>query len=100
MSKHADNVLRDVRSFIREPYAWPGGYPKILLLRDGELLCAKCAGKNYRLIAEAARHPGSNACWEPVGLDLFMEGPSANCSNCGDEIESAYGDPEEGKAHE
>lgn len=100
MSKHADHLLHHVRTFIREPYAWPGGYPKILLLRDGELLCAKCAGKNYRLIAEATRRPGSSACWEPVGIDLFMEGPSANCGNCNDEIESAYGVDEEGEIAE
>lgn len=86
-------ILRDVRDFIRQPYAWPGMYPKILIMRDGGLLCAKCVGSNYRLISESTRHRLGDG-WEASGIDLFMEGPSLPCDHCNDEIESAYGDPD------
>lgn len=64
-------------------YAWPGGYPFVYYDKDGEILCPKCA---------------NNADWndaEIIGYDVYEEGPVIQCANCNDDIESAYGDPEQ-----
>ena len=38
-----NSTLIRVREAIRNPYAWPGGYPIYTVLYDGALLCATCA---------------------------------------------------------
>jgi hypothetical protein len=44
------NDKKDLARAYKEPYAWPGGYPVYLLLRDGALLCRKCFKGEYRSI--------------------------------------------------
>lgn len=92
-------LLRQVRDYIRAPYAFPGGYPKILVMKDGDVVCAKCAGIEYRQISEATRDsirdPGFNDGWAAAGVDLHLEGPELYCCHCSAAIESAYGDPEQ-----
>jgi hypothetical protein len=87
-------VMQSVREFIREPYAFPGGYPKVLIMSDSECLCAKCAKANYRLISKATRHNDRRDEWHAEGVDLHLEGPPAFCAHCNAETESAYGEPE------
>lgn len=41
-------MVEQVKDFIRQPYAWPGGYPKILLMSDGGTICPACARGNLR----------------------------------------------------
>lgn len=70
-----------------------GSYTLVYLTRDHEVLCPDCAnGEN-----------GSEACegheeaqWDLVGCDVYWEGPPVQCAHCGCDIESSYGDPEEG----
>lgn len=94
----AAELLRQVRDYIRAPYAFPGGYPKILVMKDGDVVCAKCAGIEYRQISEATRDAirdqGFNDGWAAAGVDLHLEGPPVYCCHCSAEIESAYGEPE------
>ena len=87
-------LLRDVREFARQPYAWPGGYPKALLMSDGECLCAKCARSEYRLISDSTRTDRRDS-WQAVGIDIHWEGAPIVCAHCGIDIESAYGSDEE-----
>lgn len=89
-------LLRQVREFIRQTHAWPGGYPKILIMTDGATLCAKCARAEYRQISYATRH-GLRDGWGAHGVTIHWEGPAECCAHCGAEIESAYGDPEESR---
>lgn len=51
-----NTLLVEVREFIRHPFAFPGGYPKVLIMQDGETLCATCAKAEYRQISNATRH--------------------------------------------
>lgn len=60
--------------------SFPGGYPLLYITRDGEIFCNECASKNVE---------------EINNYILFLEGASINCNLCNEEIESAYGDPEE-----
>lgn len=60
-------------------YAWPGGYPIIYWCHDSDILCADCATELGGL----------------SGWMIFYEGPNEYCAECGKEIESAYGDPDE-----
>lgn len=62
-------------------YAWPGGYPIIYILADGEILCPACAND-------------ANG-WRIMGADIHYEGPPELCCHCNAEIESAYGEPGE-----
>lgn len=88
-----NETMQDVKEFIRAPFAFPGGYPKVLIMADGETLCATCAKSEYRLISDSTRHASRDG-WQAFGVDLHMEGAPLTCAHCGAEIESAYGDPE------
>lgn len=73
-------------------YAWPGGYPIVYVMADGECLCPDCAnGENGSEASETAEDPG----WRLDGCEVHYEGPPITCAHCGKEIESAYGDPDE-----
>jgi hypothetical protein len=63
--------------------AWPGCYPLCYLDREGNELCAECASR------EIDQAQGA------VAYNIYWEGPPITCSDCGETIESAYGDPEE-----
>lgn len=86
-----NQLLVEVREFIRQPYAWPGGYPKVLIMHDGATLCAACAKTEYRQISNETRHalPGG---WRAAGVDVHWEGEAVECDHCGAKTESAYGE--------
>lgn len=69
-----------------DAYAWPGGYPILYLDRDNSTLCAKCA-------TESLKDPDEVPQFKPVACDIYYEGPTLQCDQCGTDIESAYGDP-------
>lgn len=71
-------------------YAWPGGYPIIYIMGDGETLCPDCAnGKNG---SEATDNPDTPADWRIVGCDVHWEGEPETCAHCREEVKSAYGE--------
>jgi hypothetical protein len=72
-------------------YAWPGGYPIVYVMNDGEVLCADCMNGQD----ESVHFGGESDDWQVIGADVFYEGADDNCAHCGQTIESAYGDPEE-----
>lgn len=80
-----------LQEFIRSGgFAWPGGYPCALLMADGEVIDAKAARENYRLIR---RETGQD--WTPVDVFIHWEGAPLYCAHSGREILSAYGEGEE-----
>lgn len=87
-------LMTSIRKFIREPYAWPGGYPLALLMSDGETLCTKCARSNYLQISNATRH-ALRGDWQAAGVFVHWEGEPLVCAHCNTETESAYGNPDE-----
>lgn len=86
-------ILRDVYRAAQSGYAWPGGYPLLVIMVDGEVCCAACAKAEFRQIADATLNRDSSG-WQAAGVDAFYEGGTLECCNCGAPIESAYGDPE------
>jgi len=55
-------------------------YPLILIPKDGEVICQDCANKSKQ------------KCFEG---DIYYEGNDIECDECGQMIESAYGNPKE-----
>ena len=86
-----NQILEKVKDAIRNPYAWPGGYPVYVVLADGSMLCRDCARDNYKLMASDTRHGWSG--WQAAGADILYDG-TEYCGHCGKELESAYGEPE------
>lgn len=90
-----------------DAYAWPGGYPIVYLVetfngfhRNSGEMCPKCAEKEVRRVRWNARINLSDDRvnhYERVKTHGFIhyEGSSIFCEDCGEEIESAYGDPSE-----
>lgn len=87
---NAIKTLQQVRHFARTKYAWPGGYPMVLIMSDGEALCAECTRTEYRQISHSTRHRLRDG-WQAEGVDIHYEGDPIPCAHCGCEIESAYG---------
>lgn len=88
------NELKALREFIRQPYAWPGGYPIVAVMTDGETLCAKCCRENYRQISTDTRQQNRRSGWCFEGVQLHLEGEPEVCAHCNHETESAYGVPD------
>lgn len=73
-NKTARNLLVSV---IKNPYAWPGGYERLLVTADGALLCSQCARKEAPRIMADIRD-GYNTGWLPTGS--VYEAVSAGCA--------------------
>jgi hypothetical protein len=65
------------RSIIKEPYAWPGGYERLLLTSDGGILCSECVRKEARQIYWDVANKCSTG-WNPAGTTY--EAVSAECA--------------------
>lgn len=74
------------------PRCVDGGYPVVYYCADGGSLCADCANGNNGSLA--SEDPGTEAMWRLAGADILWEGPPVICDQCGEDIESAYGDPD------
>jgi hypothetical protein len=73
------NALKDV---IRQPYAWPGGYEKVLVTDDGGLLCHKCAKAEYSNILHSTRGDYRDG-WQITGAFCMADfDGSTECSHC------------------
>ena len=78
-------------TLLKDDFVWPGGYPLVAIMGDGEMICPGCARKNHEQILDAeSRHDS----WHLVGAEPYWEGPTRNCAHCNRPIESAYGDPD------
>lgn len=77
----------DLQSFIRSNgSAWPGCYPTVLLMADGEVIDAQSARENYRLIRRA-----TDGGWTAVAVFVHWDGEPLICAHSNREIPSAYG---------
>ena len=84
-------ALESVKSVARNPYAWPGGYPRMVVMSDGECLCPKCARAEFKLIARATLD-NDRSDWTALGDDINWEDNTLHCAHCNERIESAYAD--------
>jgi hypothetical protein len=83
--------LEKVKHAIRNPYAWPGGYPVYTVMSDGGMLCPDCAKSNFKLIAKAILDQDRSG-WCALGATILWEGTVDQCCNCNKDLESAYGE--------
>ncbi len=83
-------ILLAVKSAIRQPYAWPGGYPLYIIMVDGEALSIEAARDNWRSICHATL-AGLRDGWQAAGVAINWEDTSLYCAHTGKQIESAYG---------
>jgi len=68
-------------------YAWPGGYSLFYFTKDGGVLCPKCVNKNLELLSDE-----DDPQWYVIGCEMNEENDDMYCENCGEQIESAYGE--------
>ena len=72
--------------FVKNPFAWPGGYPIFAITDDGGAICRHCAKTEAESIDSA--YPGDG--WHLIGLQINWEDCDLICDHCGKNIESAY----------
>jgi len=70
--------------------AWPGCYPLYYLTKDCGVLCPDCVNNNNELVTDP-----DDPQWYIVAFDINYENTSLHCENCGNRIESAYGDDDQ-----
>lgn len=81
----------ELRATLRAgPYAWPGGYPMLLVTSDCAALCFSCARKEYRQLAYSMRHK-LNDGWRVAACDINYENNDLSCDHCNARIPAAYG---------
>lgn len=85
------NAVEQVKHFARNQFAWPGGYPMYAITNDGAALCHACVKSNYRIIRESQNNNLRDG-WQVEAIDINYEDSSLYCDNCGQRIESAYGE--------
>ncbi len=80
------NILKDI---IRQPFSWPGGYEKVLIMNDGGIICHKCAKTEYYNILHSTRGQYKDG-WQVAGVFLAEEheDESDYCCHCGTIINS------------
>lgn len=81
----------EFKNFVRQPYAWPGGYPMFALMNDGEAVCKDCAKSEAKIIIRSTRDDSKDG-WTCAGVDVNWEDETLTCAHCGKPIESAYGE--------
>lgn len=84
-------TLRAVKQAIRQPYAWPGGYPLYVVMADGEALSCDAARQEWRQIVFATLR-GARDGWRALGAGINWEDTALYCAHTGERIPSAYGE--------
>jgi len=90
MSKQGDKI-KQVKSLIANPCAWPGGYPLFAITSDGAALCPACVKKELGNIVTAIAQDLEDG-WKVEAITVNWEGTDLYCDHCSENIESAYGD--------
>jgi hypothetical protein len=82
-------TISQFRKDIRQPYAWPGGYPRYFIMQDGCALSFKAAYENKRLILEALSGDIRDS-WAIAACEINWEDENLSCDHTGETIECAY----------
>lgn len=82
-------LVQSVKRFVKEKYAWPGGYPMFMIMSDGDVLCHTCTKKNLKQILTSTREKARDG-WKAGGVDINYEDKDLYCANCDEQIEVAY----------
>jgi len=71
-----------LKSIIREPYCWPGGYERAAVTTDGGVLCHKCCKEEYRNILHSTRGEYNDG-WQVAGQLIIDEcDGDVYCDHC------------------
>lgn len=81
--------VRAAKDLAKQPYAWPGGYPKFAVMTDGECMCHRCVKKEFGLVGRAT-HDGLKDGWAVDSVEINWEDSDLRCCHCDARIESAY----------
>lgn len=84
-----DMTVEEFDEALKEPYAWPGGYPRYFITSDGEALSYEAAREEAEQIRTAIREKSRDG-WRVVAVDVNWEDPALYCCHTNDRIESAY----------
>lgn len=96
--KSKKNVIKEnkdfnVQDFLDQlkdgPYAFPGGYPKYFVTKDGGVLSFEAAKENKDEIISAMKD-GYDDQWLVVGVDINWEDSDLYCDHTNKKIECAY----------
>lgn len=82
--------LAAAKEYVRNPYVWPGGYPKVLITADGGALCPDCVKAEWKLVC-AESFDNTNSGFRIGGVAVNWENNDLTCDHCGNAMESAYG---------
>jgi hypothetical protein len=76
-------------------FAWPGGYPLYLIMSDCEPATFDAVRANWRGIVSAFLTGNARDDWRVIGCEVHWEGAALICAISGEQIESAYGNPDD-----
>lgn len=79
--------IAKLKHYVRQPYAWPGGYEIVFVTDDGEILCHDCVRSNWRGVLDSTKHD-INDGWRIVRM--IAEAVSADCAREVDESLVSY----------
>ena len=86
--------MANLKNIIRNPYAWPGGYPHYFITADGAALSVESVRENFREICVAWFADDSSGGWLVAGYGINWEDSALYCEHSGKRIESAYAEDE------
>ena len=82
-------IIAEVKRATKEQYAWPGGYPLYVVMRDCAALCCACAKRNLGQIARDTANKSMDS-WQADHVAVNWEDADLYCDQCNEHIESAY----------
>jgi hypothetical protein len=82
-------ILARVKQAIREPYAWPGGYPLYVVTHDGAALSVEAARAEWSQIVRSTLQHARDG-WRVERTCINWEDPALYCDHTGIRIPSAY----------
>ena len=74
------DLINSIKSAIRQPFAWPGGYPISLITSDCAAICPSCARKHWRSVLDATRNSLRDG-WQVTAATILWEGDN-HCDHC------------------
>jgi len=80
--------INAVKDMIRAPYAWDG-YTKVMVMADGDSMCAACVKENYRNILRATRD-NDRSGWQAYAAEIPWEGAPLQCCACAVDMRGMY----------
>jgi hypothetical protein len=82
-------TVRELHELTSSNFTSIGCYTLVATTRDGDCLHPQCVRKSFRTEARKVRRKESDRI---VNVSTYDEGPALECAECGEIIESSYGE--------